>query len=35
MRAVGEVVASPGAEQMLQVTRAISTGRGVLYMFGH
>jgi len=33
--AVGNVFASPSAEQMLEVTRAINGGRGVLYLYGN
>jgi phosphoenolpyruvate---glycerone phosphotransferase subunit DhaK len=33
--AVGDVFASPSAEQMLEVTRRIHAGRGVLYIYGH
>lgn len=33
--AVGEVFASPSTDQMLAVTRAISAGRGVLYLYGN
>jgi dihydroxyacetone kinase len=33
--AVGEVFASPSAEQMLEVTEAVSAGRGVLYIYGN
>jgi dihydroxyacetone kinase len=33
--AVGNVFASPSAEQMLAVTRAIDGGRGVLYLYGN
>jgi dihydroxyacetone kinase len=33
--AVGNVFASPSAEQMLAVTRAIEGGRGVLYLYGN
>jgi dihydroxyacetone kinase-like protein len=33
--AIGEVFASPSAEQMLLVTRAIDAGRGVLYLYGN
>ena len=33
--AVGNVFASPSAEQMLEVTRAIHGGAGVLYLYGN
>jgi phosphoenolpyruvate---glycerone phosphotransferase subunit DhaK len=33
--AIGNVFASPSAEQMLDVTRAINGGRGVLYLYGN
>jgi dihydroxyacetone kinase DhaK subunit len=33
--AVGDVFASPSAEQMLAVTRRIHAGRGVLYIYGN
>jgi dihydroxyacetone kinase len=33
--AVGNVFASPSADQMVAVTRAISGGRGVLYLYGN
>lgn len=33
--AVGNVFASPNAEQMLEVTRSIHSGRGVLYIYGN
>lgn len=33
--AVGDVFASPSADQMLAVTRAIHADRGVLYLFGN
>jgi dihydroxyacetone kinase len=33
--AIGEVFASPSAEQMLEVTEAVSAGRGVLYIYGN
>jgi len=33
--AIGNVFASPSAEQMLEVTRAIHGGRGVLYLYGN
>jgi len=33
--AIGNVFASPSAEQMLDVTQAISGGRGVLYLYGN
>lgn len=33
--AIGNVFASPSAEQMLQVTRAIDGSRGVLYLYGN
>ncbi|MCU1489769.1 MAG: dihydroxyacetone kinase [Acidimicrobiaceae bacterium] len=33
--AVGNVFASPSADQMLAVTRAISGGKGVLYVYGN
>jgi phosphoenolpyruvate---glycerone phosphotransferase subunit DhaK len=33
--AVGNVFASPSADQMLEVTRAVNGGRGVLYLFGN
>lgn len=33
--AVGNLFASPSAEQMLEVTRAIETGHGVLYLYGN
>jgi phosphoenolpyruvate---glycerone phosphotransferase subunit DhaK len=33
--AVGNVFASPSADQMLAVTRAIHGGEGVLYLYGH
>jgi dihydroxyacetone kinase-like protein len=33
--AVGDVFQSPSAEQMLEVTRAISAGAGVLYLYGN
>ena len=33
--AVGNVFASPSAEQMLEVTRAIDGGAGVLYIYGN
>lgn len=33
--AIGDVFQSPGAEQMLSVTRAINQGAGVLYIYGN
>src|SRR5262245_19182455 len=33
--AVGDVFASPSAERMLEVTRRIHAGRGVLYVYGN
>jgi dihydroxyacetone kinase len=33
--AIGNVFASPSADQMLEVTRAISSGAGVLYVYGN
>jgi phosphoenolpyruvate---glycerone phosphotransferase subunit DhaK len=33
--AVGNVFASPSAEQMLEVTRAVNGGAGVLYLYGN
>jgi len=33
--AIGNVFASPSAEQMVAVTRAIDGGRGVLYLYGN
>jgi dihydroxyacetone kinase len=33
--AVGNVFASPSAEQMLTVTRAVNSGRGVLHLYGN
>jgi dihydroxyacetone kinase DhaK subunit len=33
--AIGEVFASPSADQMLEVTQAVSAGRGVLYIYGN
>lgn len=33
--AIGNVFASPSAEQMLEVTRAIDGGAGVLYLYGN
>src|SRR5262249_57550371 len=33
--AIGEVFASPSAEQMLEVTEAVSAGSGVLYLYGN
>jgi len=33
--AVGDVFASPGAEQMLTVTRRIDSGAGVVYIYGN
>jgi len=33
--AVGDVFASPSAEQMLEVTRRIHAGKGVVYIFGN
>jgi phosphoenolpyruvate---glycerone phosphotransferase subunit DhaK len=33
--AVGNVFSSPSAEQMLEVTRAVSGGSGVLYLYGN
>jgi dihydroxyacetone kinase DhaK subunit len=33
--AIGEVFASPSADQMLEVTEAVSAGRGVLYIYGN
>lgn len=33
--AVGNVFASPSAEQMLAVTRAIDGGKGILYLYGN
>ncbi|HUQ77247.1 MAG TPA: dihydroxyacetone kinase subunit DhaK [Patescibacteria group bacterium] len=33
--AIGEVFASPSADQMLEVTEAVSAGRGVLYVYGN
>lgn len=33
--AVGDVFQSPSAEQMLQVTKAIDSGAGVLYIYGN
>ena len=32
---VGGVFQSPGAEDMLEVTRAVNGGRGVLYLYGN
>ena len=33
--AVGDVFSSPGAEQMLEVTKRINGGKGVLYIYGN
>lgn len=33
--AVGDVFCSPSAEQMLSVTRHISSGKGVVYIYGN
>jgi phosphoenolpyruvate---glycerone phosphotransferase subunit DhaK len=33
--AIGNVFASPSADQMLEVTRAVSSGAGVLYLYGN
>jgi len=33
--AIGNVFASPSSDQMLEVTRAISAGAGVLYLYGN
>jgi len=33
--AIGEVFASPSADQMLEVTEAVSAGAGVLYLYGN
>jgi phosphoenolpyruvate---glycerone phosphotransferase subunit DhaK len=33
--AVGDVFSSPGAEQMLEVTRRINSGKGVVYIYGN
>jgi dihydroxyacetone kinase DhaK subunit len=33
--AIGEVFASPSADQMLEVTEAVSAGRGVVYIYGN
>src|SRR6478736_4470006 len=33
--AIGEVFASPSADQMLEVTEAVSAGSGVLYLYGN
>jgi dihydroxyacetone kinase-like protein len=33
--AIGEVFASPSADQMLEVTEAVTAGRGVLYIYGN
>jgi phosphoenolpyruvate---glycerone phosphotransferase subunit DhaK len=33
--AVGDVFSSPGAEQMLEVTRKINSGKGVVYIYGN
>jgi len=33
--AIGNVFASPSADQMLEVTRAVSSGAGVLYVYGN
>ncbi len=33
--AVGDVFASPSAQQMLNVTKAIDSGKGVLYLYGN
>jgi dihydroxyacetone kinase-like protein len=33
--AVGDVFSSPGAEQMLEVTRRIDSGKGVVYIYGN
>ena len=33
--AIGEVFASPSADQMLEVTEAVSAGNGVLYLYGN
>ena len=33
--AVGDVFASPSAQEMLNVTKAISSGEGVLYLYGN
>jgi phosphoenolpyruvate---glycerone phosphotransferase subunit DhaK len=33
--AIGEVFASPSADQMLEVTEAVSAGAGVLYIYGN
>ena len=33
--AIGEVFASPSADQMLEVTESVSAGRGVLYIYGN
>jgi len=33
--AIGEVFSSPSSQEMLEVTRAIAGGRGVLYLYGN
>ena len=33
--AVGDVFSSPSAEQMLEVTRRINSGKGVVYIYGN
>jgi len=33
--AVGDVFSSPSAQEMLEVTRAINSGQGVLYLYGN
>ena len=33
--AVGDVFASPSADQMLEVTKRISSGKGVVYIYGN
>jgi dihydroxyacetone kinase-like protein len=33
--AIGNVFASPSSDDMLEVTRAVSAGRGVLYLYGN
>ena len=33
--AIGNVFASPSSDQMLEVTRAVSSGHGVLYLYGN
>ncbi|MBW7458001.1 dihydroxyacetone kinase subunit DhaK, partial [Paenibacillus sepulcri] len=33
--AVGDIFASPSSQQMLDVTRAINGGKGVLYIYGN